>query len=107
MSPPDSHASNGAEEVTLQQIRGFYRTPRIQLESQSGQPVSNESSLAVRLIRDAPGLCTRFAVGQGQRTPFERLQLRRYRDHIQEFGEQVQARHPGTETGKLAERYSP
>ena len=43
ISPPCSDAFNGAAEVTLEQIRGLYRTLRTQHGSHSGQPISNES----------------------------------------------------------------
>ena len=63
VSPPYSHASNGAE-ITLQHVRGSCHTLRIQLESRSGQSVSNESSVVRRAAWYTPALPLGQAIAQ-------------------------------------------
>ena len=74
----DSHARNDAilrEKLikhvlhqVIVRIRALHRTLRIQLESRSRQPGSNESVLAARLVGHAAWRHTRLAVGPGLRT---------------------------------------
>ena len=88
--------SNGLIENAAMQIRGVIRTIRCHIESNTQEPLSDDSLILPWSVEHAGCLLSRCQKGRDGKTPFERLHGKRSTQEFVPFGEKVLAKQVST-----------
>ena len=83
--------SKGLIENADVQIRGLIRTIKCHIESNTQEPLSDESPILLCLVEHAGCIFVKMSKGRDGKTPFERLNGKKRTQEIVPFGENVLA----------------